>query len=352
MSYHSSIAGPRGGFDYRESQALADADNPDLYRFSGDNWSAPHKRYSAEADRLPPDFEIVDSQSEYDFAEGDLRYAKSTAARLTALEKIAASGEERFSFKDKDGVEREFRVETEKCGGKTLIHCYGRDANGREQIVMRVARNASGELEPQRDKDGKPVSYYGDNWSRSMQGRSFLTAETSEGRKEHSRNDERAIREPKLRDSSKPPRANEDRDDRRGDNDKGRESNEDRKRERERGRDRGREIGRDSERELSENRYDRQRPRLDIGRTLADVAMIAAPFLMAELSNKNRCHDYYPYRDYPRHLPERGCRNYYDDYGYRGFEQHYGRGGNFGWQQHNRGGHHYNYLRNQNKRCR
>lgn len=343
MSYHSLIAGPLGGFD-NESQALADADNSDFYRFCGDDFSPQIRQRSAAAHRLPLDFEIVDSQSEYEFAEGDLRYAKSTAARLTALEKIAASGKEKISFEDKDGVERAFRVETEKCGDKTLIHCFGKDANGCEQIVMRVARNASGELEPQRDKNGKPVSYYGDNWSRSMQGRSFLTAETSEGRKEHSCNDERAIRAQKHRGNDKPARARDERDDRKRDYDRERESYSDRKRETDRG-------GK-SDRELSENRYERQRPRLDIGRTLADVAMIAAPFLMAELSNKNRCHDYYPYRDYPRHLPERSCRNYYDDNGYRGFEQHYGRGGNFGWQQHNRGGHYYNYLRNQNKRCR
>lgn len=177
MSYHSSTAGPRGGFDYRESQSLADAESPDLYRFSGDGWLPPTRRRDSAADRLPSDFEIVNSHSEYEFAEDDLRHAKSTAARLTALEKIAASGTEHFSFEDKDGVEREFRVELNKCGDKTLIHCYGKDANGHEQIVMRVARNSSGELEPEKDKHGKPVSYYGDNWSRSMQERSFLSGE-------------------------------------------------------------------------------------------------------------------------------------------------------------------------------
>ncbi len=177
MSYHSSFAKPQGGSDLLATEESTQG--ADYYRFSGDDWTAANARRQAVLKPPEADLEIVDDSGsdKFEFAEDDLRHAKSTAARLTALEKIASSGVEKFKFEDKDGVEREFRVETNKCGDKTLIHCYGKDSQGHEQIVMRVARNASGELEPERNKDGKPVSYYGDNWSRTMQGKSVLIGE-------------------------------------------------------------------------------------------------------------------------------------------------------------------------------
>jgi hypothetical protein len=296
MSYQSSFAKPLAGSEFREREQ--DTTGVDYYRFSGDDWSAANARRRTVLEPQQSDFEIVDDagKDKYDFAEDDFRNAKSTAARLTALEKIAASGVDRFKFEDKDGVEREFRVETIKCGNKTLIHCYGKDSNGHEQIVMRVARNASGELEPQRNKDGKPVSYYGDNWSRTMQGKSVLTGEN---KNEQCRDDDRATKATKHREKKDTAHPREREHERNRDSDK----NSDRDRNQ---RNRGRES--------SEERDHRRGPRLDIGRTLADAAAIAAPFLMAQLSNRNQCNDYYPYRDYPRHLPERGCHNYYDDY--------------------------------------
>ncbi len=297
MSYHSAFAKLPVGSDFREREQ--DATGVDYYRFSGDDWTTAANRRRPAQEVRQTDFEIVDSaEDKYAFAEDDFRRAKSTAARLTALEKIASSGVDRFKFEDKDGGEREFRVETSKCGGKTLIHCYGKDSNGHEQIVMRVARNASGELEPERNKDGKPVFYYGDNWSRTMQGKSYLIGEN---RNEHQENDRgsKATKHHEKKDSSH-------------------------KHEREQGRNKDREKDCDREKNQKnrgndrvEERDGRRGPRLDIGRTLADAAMIAAPFLMAQLSNRNQCNDYYPYRDYPRHLPERGCRNYYDDYQHR-----------------------------------
>ncbi len=366
MSYQSSFAKPLAGSEFRER--AEDAAGEDYYRFSGDDWAAANHRRRPVLAANQSDLEIVDSKKDnYEFAEDDLRHAKSTAARLTALEKIAASGVDKFKFEDKDGVEREFRVETNKCGDKTLIHCYGRDAQGHEQIVMRVARNASGELEPERNKDGKPVSYYGDNWSRTMQGKSVLIGEN---RNEHCRDDERASKPAKpakhdeKNDSSRQRRERDNREDGNCD----RESN--------------RKRGRDQVRDRDDRDFDRdgrRGPRLDIGRALADGVAMAAPFLMAHLNNRNNCNDYYSYRDYPRYLPERGCHNYYDDYrrqrepGCRNYYDDYNRhsrnwqnhssnqpiflnirNNNSGWNQHNRSGHghnnHSNYRNHHNRR--
>lgn len=299
MSYHSSFAQSPGDSELRAQKQL-DADASDYYRFSGDDWAPSKPLRNARLEQLPTDFQIVDAEKPhpYEFAEDDIRNAKSTAARLTALEKIASSGVESFKLKDKDGVEREFRVETQECGNKTLIHCYAKDSRGHEQIVMRAARNASGEIEQQRNKDGKPVSYYGDIWSRSMQGKTVLVGEKQEERprveKRTERNGDRE-REPK------------------------RDRNCDTDRERSRDREKGRERDSDKNRERESRRRDAcedsdagRGPRIDIGRTLADVASIAAPFLMAQLSNRDRCNDRYSFRDYPNYLPERGCRNFYD----------------------------------------
>ncbi len=361
MSYHSSFAKPQGGSDLLAVEETTQG--ADYYRFSGDDWTAANARRQAALKPQEADLEIVDDSDsdKFKFAEDDLRHAKSTAARLTALEKIASSGVEKFKFEDKDGVEREFRVETNKCGDKTLIHCYGKDSRGHEQIVMRVARNASGELEPERNKDGKPVSYYGDNWSRTMQGKSVLIGEN---RNENKQTENHGNRErERSRDRDRSGGAKE------------RELERDRERDRDKEKDRGREKDCDRERtqrnrskETCEDGDDRRRPRLDIGQKLAEVAMVAAPFLMAQLSNRNRCNDNYPYRDYPRHLPERGCRNYYDDnshhsnyYQGNGHDQsifvNVRNNNNSGWSSHNRGSHghnrHSNYRSHQYKsNCR
>ncbi|MBA3992640.1 MAG: hypothetical protein C0469_03875 [Cyanobacteria bacterium DS2.3.42] len=360
MSYHSSIAKPQGSSDLLAREENTQA--ADYFRFSGDEWAAANARRQAKLTPQEVDLEIVDNSGsdKFEFAEDDLRHAKSTAARLTALEKIAASGVDKFKFEDKDGVEREFRVETNKCGDKTLIHCYGKDSHGHEQVVMRFARNASGELEAERNKDGKPVSYYGDNWSRTMQGKSFLIGEK---RNESREADNHGNRE-RARESEKSK-----------EKDRNRSGERDRERERDRGseKDRGREKDCDRERtqrsrskETCEDGDDRRRPRLDIGQKLAEVAMVAAPFLMAQLSNRDRCNDNYPYRDYPRHMSERGCRNYYDD---NHHQSNYYQGhdndrkiffdvrNNNGWSSHNRGGHghnrHSNYRSHQNRgNCR
>ncbi len=300
MTYSSSFSKPLGDFDL--SPKGQDFSGVDYFRFNGEEWSAPDAR--RRKDYLPqqPNLEIFDDseESKYEFAEDDLKHAKSTAARLTALEKIAASGVEKFSFEDKDGNEREFRVETNKCGNKTLIQCYGMDSNGHEQVVMRMARNESGELEQQRNKDGKPVSYYGDNWSRTMQGKSLLVGEN---RTAHNSDDARSS---KLK--------NQDRKESRDrEHDRDREHGKSRGGDREQSRDTERDgRQRSRARESTEICEEKRRPRFDFGRALADVAAVAAPFLMAQLSNKNRCNDMYPYRDYPQHLPERGCHNYYD----------------------------------------
>lgn len=289
---------------------FSDSTSADYYQFN--NGESIRRLDLSRASYKPTDLEIVQSlgPSEYEFSENDLKNAKSTAARLTFLEKLSASGIENFKFKDKDGTEREFRVETQKSGDKTLIHCYGKDAEGEEQIVMRAARNASGELEPQRNKDGEPVSYYGDKWSRSMQNKTYLLGDRNGGlvgdtsAKRHDYREDGVKRRPER-----------DQDRARG---RGQDRDPDRDRENERDKNRDRRIVRDEDRprERRSREYEEKevrRPRVDIGRALADVASIAAPFLMAHLSNRERCSDNYPYRDYPRYLPERGCGNYFDN---------------------------------------
>lgn len=176
MSERSHFSDRAGNLDLGLN-SQSDSDNLDFYRFSGDD--LPSRRLNACVERGPfkgkePD---VLNLHPYQYAEDDIRHAKSTAARLTALEKIASSGEHGFAFRDLDGVDREFRVESQECGAKTLIHCFAKDSHGNEQVVMRAARNPSGEIEQQRNRDGQPVPYYGDYWSRTMQGRTFLVGE-------------------------------------------------------------------------------------------------------------------------------------------------------------------------------
>jgi len=293
MSYHSSFAQPPREPEL-QTDGPTDAGDFDYYRFSGDGCLASASRRSACIEREPTDLQIVEDSSQHPFvySQDDLRHAKSTAARLTALEKIASSGEGGFTFKDKDGVDREFRVETQQCGEKALIQCYAKDSRGSEQVVMRAARNASGEIEQQRNADSKLVSYYGDNWSRSMQGKTYLVAEKPEAKTAEVRKGERSSESDKgssRQHERKSPRVQ-------GEYAQSRREPEGLKR------------GGDGceERNLSAG------PRMDVGRVLADVASIAAPFLMAQLSNRDRCNDLYPYRNYPRNLPERGCSNYYD----------------------------------------
>lgn len=359
MSYHSSFARALSGSDCVIPSQVDDA-NLDYYRFSGDGGTTVAPLRNARIDSAPSDCQIVDeaNQHPYEYAEDDLRHAKSTAARLTALEKIASSGVDRFKFKDKDGIEREFRVETQECGEKTLIHCYAKDSRGGEQIVMRAARNASGEIEQERSKDGKPVSYYGDNWSRTMQGKSFLVGEKQESDAHREkrptnvrvRENEAASKE-RVRDSEHNHAKRE----------KERDCDEERSKPRDASRNRrDAEDERDSGRrrmDSCEERGERRAPRIDVGRALADVASIAAPFLMAQLSNRNYCNDLYPYREYPHHLPERGCRNYYDNYRHNDFD---GRGRyEFGGYKHheydgNQWGrpHHSSYRVQRQVRCR
>ncbi|MBX9953072.1 MAG: hypothetical protein K2Y39_28120 [Candidatus Obscuribacterales bacterium] len=304
MSYHSSFTRTSGTSELpsdsaKSSDNSAIARNFDYYRFNGDG-SAPDPRRNSCIEKEPTDLQLVDasSQSPYAFSQDDLRNAKSTAARLTALERIASSGEESFKFRDKDGAQREFRVETQKCGEKTLIHCYAKDSRGSEQVVMRAVRNASGEIEQQRNAEGKLVSYYGDNWSRSMQGRTFLVAEKPESERAEMQNGER------RRQSDKRGCREQEQNSPSVRVDSGRRENESK-------------TGRQSA-DRGEERDVNVAPRLDVGRALAEVASIAAPFLMAQLNNRGRCNDLYPFTDYPRRLPERGCGNYYD-----GHNRHY-----------------------------
>lgn len=359
MSYHSSFAGALRGQDCGTESQVDDA-GLDYYRFSGDGGTTVAPMRNARLDSSPSDCQIVDEANKhpYEYAEDDLRHAKSTAARLAALEKIASSGVDRFKFKDRDGVEREFRVETQECGEKTLIHCYAKDSRGGEQVVMRAARNASGEIEQERNSDGTPVSYYGDNWSRTMQGKSFLVGEKQEGdvhgekRSTNGRVREYdSASEERNRDTEQSNAKREKGRDRDGEHSKLRDASRNR-------RDAEEERGSGGRRgESCEERGERRGPRFDVGRVLADVASIAAPFLMAQLSSRNRCNDLYPYREYPQHLPERGCRNYYDNYRHNDFD---GRGRyEFGSYQHheyegNHWGrpHHSSYRVQRQLRCR
>lgn len=338
MSYHSSFAGALRGPDCG-TQSQIDGADLDYYRFSGDGLTTAAPMRNARVDSSASDCQIVDeaSQHPYEYAEDDLRHAKSTAARLTALEKIASSGVDTFKFKDKDGVEREFRVETQECGKKTLIHCYAKDSRGGEQIVMRAARNASGEIEQERNKDGKPVAYYGDNWSRTMQGKSFLVGEKQEVEAhEEKRHTSKRSRE---HDHSSKERDCEGERIKKPDTARSRRDADD---ERDSGRRRG---------DSCEERGERHVPRIDVGRALADVASIAAPFLMAQLSNRNRCNDLYPYREYPQHLPERGCRNYYDNYRHNDFDGR-GRYDFGGFKHHEYEGNHWGRSHHSNHRRR
>ncbi|MBC7998056.1 MAG: hypothetical protein IAF58_08950, partial [Leptolyngbya sp.] len=155
----------------------------DYYQFSQGDWKAANaQRNASNGDKDCCKCEITDKPEDQatERTIDDLRNGKSTAARLTALGKLADDGIQQFLMLDKDGTARQYRIETEKCGNRTLIHCYGNDDKGEERVVMRAARTADGEFEQERNKDGKHVSYYGDIWTREMQGKSSLVGDASQ----------------------------------------------------------------------------------------------------------------------------------------------------------------------------
>lgn len=285
----------------------------------------------------------------------ELSKATTPTARMAALGKLADGGVEKFSMKDKDGTTRQFRIETEKAGGSTLLHCYGMDERNQEQVVMRAARSADGKFTQQRYQDDHLASFHGDTWSRNMAGKSFLVGEVSSKQlsqknierrstadSDRSTNDGRS-KSLAAHDSNGKNRRSESRDrhrdeddrrDRKGDkhSTKDREGN-DRRDDRHTNRDRERHDRRD------DRAKDRERSgsRFNLGEALGTVGRFVAPFLFSALERSFYSNDCNLYRYQQNQRFDRGCRDYYDSdrYGYdRNRYDGYDRGQDFRRQDH------------------
>ena len=93
-------------------------------------------------------------------------------ARLVA--QLCASGVKHIELKDKDGSLRQFQIEMEKSGARTLVHLHCTEQDGRDRIVLRAVQNADGSLQQQTDRKGGKVDYLGTWWEKNMSDRSYL----------------------------------------------------------------------------------------------------------------------------------------------------------------------------------
>lgn len=92
--------------------------------------------------------------------------------KLKKVAKLADLGETSVTLVDKNGIQRECRVEMEKIGNpgkeKTLIHLFATDERGKEHVILRGIKTENGDFEQQRDRNGNKVSYIGNWWTTHM----------------------------------------------------------------------------------------------------------------------------------------------------------------------------------------
>lgn len=100
----------------------------------------------------------------------------SAQDKLRAVEALGKAGITQLTLADKDGINRNMRIELEKSGSKTLVHLYANDDSGKERVLLRGASNGDGTFTNQRDAKGRPVSFQGSWWSGHMAGRSNWAA--------------------------------------------------------------------------------------------------------------------------------------------------------------------------------
>lgn len=107
--------------------------------------------------------------------------SSSAEDRLRAVESLARSGVTEVSLKEPDGSTRVCRLEVEEAsGGRSLVHLFTTDENGKERVVLRGVLNVDGSVERQRDGSGRPVDFVGSWWLSRVGKDSALTPQESQ----------------------------------------------------------------------------------------------------------------------------------------------------------------------------
>ena len=103
----------------------------------------------------------------------------SAQEKLRAITELGRSGVESVTLTDQDGTKRECRVELEQCGGKTLVHLFTQDQNGKERVILRGVESKDGTFSHETGKGGRAVSFTGTWWSKHMSASSLGAADES-----------------------------------------------------------------------------------------------------------------------------------------------------------------------------
>lgn len=113
--------------------------------------------------------------------------AATPEKRLSAASDLVKAGVTSLKVNDK-GVERQLRLEIDKATSpKDMVHVYANDERGKERVLLRGKDAGQGKFEPESDKRGNAVSFYGSWWSDKKAGKSvFADPATSDGLKRSS----------------------------------------------------------------------------------------------------------------------------------------------------------------------
>jgi len=136
-----------------------------------------------------PNLQIVDStagapaagggdtgrQGMMENAQKTLADPKASAAdKLSTVEKLAEGGVKNISVADADGKMRDYKIDVEKAGNRSMVQLYGKDDKGRDQVVLRGIDNGDGSFSQQKDRSGREVGFTGTNWNKTEHGQSTV----------------------------------------------------------------------------------------------------------------------------------------------------------------------------------
>jgi hypothetical protein len=164
--FHSEVYGApgataAGGFDpYRFAGSGQAPAGRDVYGYSG------RDRQPVAADNANPQLEqakkiLTDANS-------------SSIDKLHVVQALANAGVNQIDLPDADGSSRTYNIRTGQIGGKTMVHLFANDDQGKERIVLRGVSNGSGSFDQEHDKSGNPVDLEGTWWQEHMSGRSLV----------------------------------------------------------------------------------------------------------------------------------------------------------------------------------
>ncbi|MBS1999490.1 MAG: hypothetical protein JSS86_24350 [Cyanobacteria bacterium SZAS LIN-2] len=179
-------APPRGNEVARapEAQAVAGAT-------SGNNAASPMRDGTQESAKNAsmglPNLELFDSQAKsagagpvdarqslIDGAQKTLGDSKASVAdKLSTVEKLAQNGIKNIQVPDADGKMRDYSVDVEKAGNRSMVHLYGKDDNGQDRVALRGVHNADGSFSQEKDRNGRDVGFTGSKWT-DMQGKTTV----------------------------------------------------------------------------------------------------------------------------------------------------------------------------------